>query len=200
MENVHKQAQALVRVRYKRFNESLILGPWIELALLTLISNGDKYVAHFVARAVKDIKPVEFRRFELKGKTNPERFSNALQVLNCCEGMHRAASQGPIPYFEQASHELHKNSGVMHKVLEKFNNDLDYSAATNYFYADVDPEVVFTEIALPQDYADLKCPPGNPTTSRAKLFTEHVWQTFEETTQITEAPVGDTKENETVNE
>ena len=200
VENVHKQEQALVRVRYKRFNESLILGPWIELALLTLITQGARYEAHFVTRAVSDEKPIAFRRFELRGKTNPERFSNALLVLNCCEGMHRAASQGPIPYFEQASHELHKNSGAMHKVIQKFNKDIDYSAATNYFYADVDPEVVFTEIALPQDYADLNCPPGNPNTTRAGLFTEHVWKTFEQTTQITEARGGDTTENETENE
>ena len=193
VENVNEFA--LVRVRYKRFNDSLILGPWIELALLTLISNGAKYVAHFVARAVKDVKPVVFRKFELKGATNRDRLNSAILILACYEGMYRAASNGPIPFFEQASHELHKKDSARHKVLKKLKNDLDYSAASRYFFGDIDPEDIFNETALKQDYLDLNRPPVDPITSRAQLFSDHVWHTFDRTTNVLEASGGDTTDS-----
>jgi hypothetical protein len=96
--------------------------------------------------------------------------------------MQRAASNGPIPYFERASHELHKANGASGSVVKKLDKDLEYSAATNYFYGDVDPESIFEESATPQDYINLGESPVDPPIARAKLFAEHIWAKFEATT------------------
>jgi hypothetical protein len=181
VENVNEERNALVRVRYKKFNDSLILGPWIELALLTLITDGKKYVAHFVAREASK-KDGFGCTFELKGTTNSERIDSARAIVSCYEGMQRAASNGPIPYFERASHELHKANGASGSVVKKLDKDLEYSAATNYFYGDVDPESIFEESATPQDYINLGESPVDPPIARAKLFAEHIWAKFEATT------------------
>ena len=51
------QPGAIARVRYKRFNESLVLEPWLELAILTLITGGGPYEAHLVTRGEKPTVP-----------------------------------------------------------------------------------------------------------------------------------------------
>jgi hypothetical protein len=186
------QSGAIARVRYKRFNESLVLEPWLELAILTLIKDGERFEAHLVTRGEKTEEPPAYRHFVLMGNTNEERIATARIVLSCVEGMHTAASKEAIPYFERASHDL--NAGAVKNAGEKLSKDLEYSAATAYAFSERDADSIFGEKATDTDYQYLGIPaPEDPEDreDRAKLYADHVWGAFGNTTSIIAATGGE---------
>ena len=188
------QSGAIARVRYKRFNESLVLEPWLELAILTIIKDGERFEAHLVTRGEKPKEPPAHRHFVLKGDTNEERIDTAKIVLSCVEGMHTAASNEAVPYFERASHEL--NAGSEKKAGGKLTTDLEYSAAAAYAFGERDADSIFGEEATDADYQYLGMTAPKETECRAKLYANHVWGAFESTTTTIAASGGESPDDE----
>jgi exodeoxyribonuclease V gamma subunit len=188
------QQGAIARVRYKRFTESLVLEPWFELAVLTLITGGDSYEAHLVTRAEKAGKSPASRHFKLNGNTPAERIATAHLVLSCVEGMHTAASNEAPPFFERASQEL--ANGTKKKAGAKLNTDLEYSAAAAYAFGERDANSIFSEEATDTDYQYLGMKAPNEPQGRAELYATHVWGTFESTTTVIGATGGDSGDEE----
>jgi len=187
------QPGAIARVRYKRFNESLVLEPWIELAILTLITGGDRYEAHLVTRSVKNGKPPAYRSFVLKGDTPAERIATAHIVVSCVEGMHTAASNEAPPYFERASYEL--ATGTEKGAGTKLTTDLDYSAAAAFAFGDRDADSIFSEEASDADYQYLGINAPKDPEGRAELYANFVWGTFSNTTTVVNAIGGEDSDN-----
>ena len=186
------QPGAIARVRYKRFNESLVLEPWLELAILTLITGGGPYEAHLVTRGEKPTVP-EYRSFILKGDTPAERLATAQIVLSCVEGMHAAASNEAPPYFERASYELNLaaqtlNTRNLKKAAQGLDTDLEYSAAAAYAFGERDAESIFSEEATDSDYKYLGKKAPKDSEGRAELYAKHVWGDFGSTTINTAEP------------
>ena len=183
---VNVQKNDFARVLYKRFNESLIFEPWIELALLTLHENGKYFEAWLVTRGEKKDEEKEepvFRRFALKGETNKERVSSAERVLTCISTLFIAASGGPVPLFEHASKDVFE--GDNKKARESIKTDLKYSTELNYIFGDKDPDEILEEKAEKKDYEQLgKVPPKEIKDTKAKLFADFVYSTLEETINI----------------
>lgn len=194
------QSGAIARVHYKRFNESLVLEPWLELAILTLIKDGERFEAHLVTRGVNPGMDPAYRHFVLMGDTNEERIKTAKAVLSCVEGMHTAASNEAIPYFERASHDL--NAGAVKNAGENLSKDLEYSAATAYAFSERDADSIFGEKATDTDYQYLGIPapedPEDPEDreDRAKLYANHVWGAFASTTSIIAATGGQSPDDD----
>jgi exodeoxyribonuclease V gamma subunit len=188
------QSGAIARVRYKRFNESLVLEPWLELAILTLIKDGERFEAHLVTRGVKQGMPPAHRHFVLLGDTNEKRIETAKIVLSCVEGMHTAASNEAIPFFERASHEL--NAGTEKKAGGKLDKDLEYSAAAAYAFGERDADSIFGEEANDTDYQYLGMTAPKDPEGRAKLYADHVWSAFESTTTVISATGGESPDDE----
>ena len=188
------QPDAIARVRYKRFNESLVLEPWLELAILTLITGGDRLEAHLVTRSVKPGKPPAHRHFKLNGETPAERIATALIVVSCVEGMHTAASNEAPPYFERASYEL--ASGTEKGAGTKLTTDLEYSAAAAYAFGDLDADSIFSEEATAADYKYLGIKAPKDPEGRAGLYANYVWGAFESTTTVISATGGESSEDD----
>lgn len=188
------QHDAIARVRYKRFNESLVLEPWVELAILTLITGGDPYEAHLVTRGEKPGVPPASRHFKLNGETSAERIATAQLVLSCVEGMHTAASNEAPPFFERASQEL--ANGTKKKAGAKLNTDLEYSAAAAYAFSERDANSIFSEEATSTDYQYLGMKAPNEPQGRAELYADFVWGAFESTTTVIGATGGDSDDEE----
>lgn len=188
------QPGAIARVRYKRFNESLVLEPWLELAILTLITGGDPYDAHLVTRKVKTGKPPAHRHFKLNGDTPAERIAMAHIVVSCVEGMHTAASNEAPPYFERASYEL--ASGTEKGAGTKLTTDLEYSAAAAYAFGDLDADSIFSEEATDADYKYLGIRAPKDPEGRAELYANYVWGAFESTTTVINAIGGETSDDD----
>ncbi len=188
------QQGAIARVRYKRFTESLVLEPWLELAILTLITGGDRYEAHLVTRSVKSGKLPAHRHFALKGDTPTERIATAHIVVSCVEGMHMAASNEATPYFERASQEL--ATGTKKKAGAKLTTDLEYSAAAAYAFGERDADSIFSEEATDTDYQYLGMKAPQKPQCRATLYATHVWGTFKSTTTVIDATGGDSGDEE----
>lgn len=211
------QQGAIARVRYKRFNESLVLEPWIELAILTLITGGDRYEAHLVTRgdanektpadepagsnvakpekrAPTAHKPPAHRHFVLIGENPTERIATAKIVLSCVEGMHTAASNGALPYFERASKEL--AMGTEKKARAKLGKDLEYSAAAAYAFGERDANSIFSEEATDADYQYLGKNAPNEPQGRADLYAKHVWEAFSSTTNVISAIGGESSDED----
>ena len=181
IENVLEDSFA--RVLYKRVNESLKLELWIELAILTLHTNGNRFEAHLVTRGPKKGSDPEHKNFALKGDTEQERITRAQEVLDCAAGIYRAALAGPVPFFENASADIRQgNQKQALKLLEK--KDLQYSAELKYIFGDKEPEDILNAPAQDEDYARTnqeKPDDENEEISRAKLFADFIYNAFEET-------------------
>jgi exodeoxyribonuclease V gamma subunit len=211
------QLGAIARVRYKRFNESLVLEPWLELAILTLITGGDRFEAHLVTRGDSSTKrpedtspvpndetakkkgptahkPPAHRHFVLIGDTPAERIATAQRVVLCVEGMHAAASNEAPPFFERASKEL--ASGTQKKAEKKLTTDLEYSAAAAYAFGDLDADSIFSEEATAADYKYLGIKAPKDSEGRAELYANYVWGAFESTTTVISATGGESSEDD----
>lgn len=172
--------EALVRIRYKRFNESLVLEPWLELAILTLFTKGSYYEAHLVTRGAESGDKPVYLNFSLNGDTDEERMASARSVISCVEGMHTAASNEAPPFFERASYELNDNQPK--KARDALEIDLDRSEAAAYAFEDHDSQVIFGEEATDEDFKYLGLQAPAQRVGRALLYANHVWNAFKDTT------------------
>lgn len=188
------QPGAIARVRYKRFNESLVLEPWLELAILTLITGGDPYDAHLVTRSEKTGKPPAHRHFRLNGDTTDERIAMAHIVVSCVGGMHTAARNEAPPYFERASYEL--ASGNKETAGTKLTIDLEYSVAAAYTFGERDTMSIFSEEATDADYKYLGIKAPDDPEKRADLYANYVWGAFERTTTAINATGRETSDDD----
>lgn len=181
IENVHEDSFA--RVLYKRVNESLKLELWIELAILTLHTRGNRFEAHLVTRGPKKGSDPERKHFALKGDTEQERLENAQKVLDCATGMYRAALAGPVPFFENASGDI-RQGNQKHALELLETKDLQYSAELKYIFGDKEPEDILNAPAQAEDYArtnQKKSDDESVEISRAKLFADFIYNAFDET-------------------
>jgi len=186
IENVHEDNFA--RVLYKRFYESLKLEPWIELAILTLHTEGKRFEAHLVTRGPKKESDPEYKHFALKGEDAHERVETAQKVLNCATGMYRAALAGPVPFFDNASEDVYQ--GNQKQALELLEKDLQYSAELKYIFGDKEPEDILNAEALDEDYERLnrdKPKDKKEQISRSELFAKFVYEAFEDTVEMLNA-------------
>ena len=172
----------ITRIRFKNYNESLQLGPWLELAILTLAKNGEYCEAHLVARKKDSPKAPIYKKIVLEGDTPEERINQANMVIARVEGMYNAALSGPAPFFETASFELQK--GDKKKARSAFVNDLAYSPETSFVFGDRDVESVFNEELNDEDCAILyrENDESSDETTRSDFYADHVWQAFTKTT------------------
>ena len=183
------QENDFARVLYKRFNESLIFEPWIELAILTLHEKGKYFEAHLVTRGesddTKEKKQPKRKHFALKGATNEDRVLSAERVLTCVSSMFMAASAGPVPLFEHASKDMSKSENEKKaQIVKAIETDLKYSAELNYIFGDKEPDEILAELAEKEDYERLgQDTPQNEDDfiSKAQLFAEFVYVALEET-------------------
>jgi hypothetical protein len=191
---------AITRIRYKKFNVSLQLEPWLELAIITLERQGEYCEAHLVTRTDNPKKPF-YKKLVLQGNTPEERMEHAHFVIERVEGMYNAALHGPPPFFERASFALSTdNSKEPPNALtrSKFDEDLAYSEENAFFFGDRAVDDLFGEHATRHDYQLLyreqECPEDSSKQDkqkRAKLYAEHIWNTFAETTPLTKTEVAD---------
>ena len=181
---------AITRIRYKKFNESLKLELWLELAILTLEKKGEYCEAHLVTRGETPKKPV-YEKIVLEGDTPEERIRHASMVIARVEGMYNAALNGAPPYFEQASYEL--SQGLKKKAREAFESDLAYSEENAYIFGNRDVEEIFNEKLTIKDHALLHRDNDNPgnVKSRADFYAKHVWDAYTETTMKPEPKAAD---------
>lgn len=170
-----EEADALIRVRYRRFSEAMLLDVLLEIAAITVHTGGARPVtATVVSRAASDAdgeKDLPVRHdVELKGATPGERVASALAVFALGEKMVEMASLGKVPAFERASHEA--GSGRKN-VAKKFADDVKFSDQAKFLlgdssFSDVRKEQVTTEDARVF---------GEPTASgsRFDFYARHIW-------------------------
>ena len=108
-------------------------------------------------------------------------------VIACVEGMHTAATNGALPYFERASYELSANQPK--KASAALERDLGFSAAAAYAFNDQDAESIFGEKATDDDFAYLGEQADGAPTGRAQLYADYVWGAFGATTIAKNDPV-----------
>ena len=122
-------------------------------------------------------------------------------VIECVEGMYNAALHGPPPFFERASFALSTdNSEAPPGALTRkaFETDLAYSEENAFFFGDRAVDDLFGEIATKNDYKLLHREHEisddtltNVKPKRAKLYAEHVWNAFKETTPLPKTVAAD---------
>jgi exodeoxyribonuclease V gamma subunit len=178
---------AITRIRYKNFNESLLLEPWLELAILTLEKKGDYCEAHLVTRNKKKTDEPIYRKIVLAGDTTEERLSHAYMVISRSEGMYNAALNGTPPYFETASFEL--SNREKKKARAALANDLAYSPETSFVFGDLDIEDIFGEALTEKDFTLLhrEQEDSNSATTRAHFYADHVWKAFLKSASVFES-------------
>lgn len=189
--SVSNIAPALVRLRYKRFADSILVDAWIELAALTLARGGEvNHVAHVVARPSDSSKkgkstPV-YRTLEIIGTDRDERLLNAATVLETALGIHRAATLDRIPLFERASRARARvlvptkvvAGGKPKSARKAFEDDVSGSAAVRFLLDGSGWDEVRSEMLTPLERS-LFGADGNE--SRFDFYADLLWGTFERT-------------------
>lgn len=170
---------SIVRIRYKRYVESLVLEMWVEVAILTIARNGQRVVGHLVSRSEKadDKAGGTHEVVELTGGTDEDRLARAHEVLVAVEGLHSAASAGVIPFFERASRKI--ADGNEKQAVNKFDQDIERSSAIRYAFGDQEFDDIQALLATDSDFEHLSLP--NDKRKRAELFAHHVWGLFDKT-------------------
>lgn len=182
IQGVHPQLSDLVRVRYKRFSESILLEPWVDLAALTLSDRGTIVrTAHVVARGrnSKEKAPTHWT-LVIAGDSADERMNNAEKVISVASRIHQAAAQDHLPLFERASHALERNAA---EAAEAFLTDLDYSHEARFLLRDKTFADVLDEKTNSVDHSIFGAAPGG---NRAAFYAGKLWGTFYDTCKADE--------------
>ncbi len=171
---VHPERSDLVRVRYKRFSESILLEPWVELAALVLSEHGAvSRTAHVVARArTTAAQSPEYWTLTIVGDTPEQRTTAAQTIIAVVAGIHRAATLDQIPLFERASH-VFATGGAGSAAA--FETDLSYSHETRFLLAGRTFDDVLDETTNSLDQSIFGVLPGE---NRSEFYAGVLWDTF----------------------
>lgn len=170
---------AIVRLRFKRYDDTILLAPWIDLAMLTVADGGNTgFEAHVIARGAKSGAPPVATVLKIAGDDARERLTHATEVIRIASGIHYVASREHVPIFEKASRERAKKGRTVPAAFEK---DLERSA---------DIELLldgrsFDEVQAEQVTAlDRQALGANDGAGRFDFYADLLWGTFEETCMI----------------
>lgn len=177
----HEESDELtvVRARFKRFSESAQLELWLEIAALTIHTNGAPVVGYLVTRAAESKKPPVCRELRITGSDNAERLAHAQSALNCAFIISAAATQGPLPLFEYASFQLAKHN--VRGASTAFENDLQRSSAVRFLYDDTSFEDIVQLPLTAEDRALLQPLRTSHSSRRAQAYADVLWSTFVDT-------------------
>ena len=120
----------IVRARFKRFTNSTLLELWLEVAALTMHTNGAPVHGYLITRDEKTGGLLS--TLQMIGETSDERLAHAQSALRCAFTIFAAASREPLPLFEHASHYINKNG--LRGAGKKFETDLQRSSAVRFLY------------------------------------------------------------------
>lgn len=180
VDGVHDNGPGFLRIRFKRYHESVLLEPWIELALLTAHTNGDwDGVAQVITRSSNSntTSPVS-RILAMAGVTAAERLSSARSVLELAVKLRAAAEVDVIPLFENASH-AQATSGA---ASTAFKRDLKYSSELRYLVGGRSFADICQDNTTDLD-REIFGAPSN--VARFDFYSELVWGTFARTCSVT---------------
>ena len=164
----------ILRVSFTRYREDLLLDPWIDLALLTLIEPDDPWSVRLVCRGLKG--EGRERIFGLVGATSEERRSNAARVVAVAQTLLACMARGRVPYLPKTADKIHRSS--LEEARATYKSEGEFSAPTQFLFGRVSWEAFSSEPALDDD-------PDGSSSIRAERFASFVWDAFWETTTAT---------------
>jgi hypothetical protein len=98
----------IFRVSFTRYREDLLLDPWVDLALLTLIDPDEPWSVRLVARGSKGEGIA--RSFSLSGMTSEERQSSARKAISIAQTLLTCMARGRVPYLPKTADKIHQSS------------------------------------------------------------------------------------------
>jgi exodeoxyribonuclease V gamma subunit len=161
----------ILRVSFTRYREDLLLDPWIDLALLTLVEPDRPWLVQLACRGSKG--EGHQRIFGLVGATSEERLINAARVVAVARTMLACMAQGRVPYLPKTADTIHRSS--LGKARGTYLSEGEFSASARFLFGSVSWDVFSSEPALKDD-------PDGPSPNRAERFATFVWNAFWETT------------------
>lgn len=189
----HEDTDALVRVRYRRYTEPMLVDALLEVAALTLHTRGVRPITAIVVcrapdDATGDKKDVPVRHdVVLQGDEPAQRLARAREVLSLGERMVVAASQGRVPAFERATH---AQGTKRDKIGKKFGQDIEYSDPLKFLLAGSGLKEIREEPVTAADLASF----GRPQTAanRFEFYAEKIWQSIHRCWTVEGEPDADT--------
>lgn len=167
----------LVRVSFTRYREDLLLDPWIDLALLTLIAPDEPWSVRLVVRGSKG--EGRARTFGLIGATSEARQANAARVIAVAQNLLTRMAQGRVPYLPRTAEKIHQSS--LEAARNTYDGEGEHSASIRFLFGRVTWDDFSSEPALDDD-------PDGTSPFRSARFASFVWDAFWETTS---APHGE---------
>jgi len=172
---------AIVRLRFKRYDETILLAPWIDLAMLTVADGGNTvFKAYVVARGEKSGTPPVKNVLNLAGDDARERLANATEVIRIAAGIHQVASREHVPIFERASRERTRKD---EETAAEFKRDIERSAEIDLLLDGRSFDEVQEEQVTALDQQILGAHGG---TGRFDFYADLLWGTFDRTCVMTE--------------
>ena len=171
------QEFTIVRAQFKRFTNSTLLELWIEVAALTIHTQGALVQGYFITRDEKNKGLLSTLR--MRGNNNDERLAHAQSVLQCVFTIFAAASREPLPLFEHASHYI--NSNGLRGAEKKFETDLQRSSAVRFLYEGRSFKDIAAIAVTEADQASLGSLLASVGTSRVVAYAKFLWSTYDAT-------------------
>jgi exodeoxyribonuclease V gamma subunit len=168
----------ILRVSFTRYREDLLLDPWIDLALLTLVEPDRPWSVRLACRGSKG--EGHQRIFGLVGATSEEKMTNATRVVAVAQTLLARMAEGRVPYLPRTADTIHRSS--LGKARGTYESEGEYSASTQFLFGRVSWDVFSSEPAHEHD-------PDGPSSIRAERFASFVWDAFRETTTASVAAV-----------
>jgi exodeoxyribonuclease V gamma subunit len=163
----------IFRVSFTRFREDLLLDPWVDLALLTLIAPDEPWSVRLVARGSKGEGIA--RSFSLIGATVEERQLSARRAISIAQTLLTCMSRGRVPYLPKTADKIHQSS--IEAARSTYEEEGTFSAPIEFLFGRVSWDDFSSELADDDD-------PGGASPLRAERFARFVWDAFRETTKV----------------
>lgn len=169
----------ILRVSFTRYREDLLLDPWMDLALLTLVEPDRPWSVRLVCRG--STEEGHQRTFGLVGTTSEERSAHASRVVNVARTLLARMAEGRVPYLPKTADMIHRTS--LGRARGIYDGEGEYSASTQFLFGRVSWDAFSSEPAHDDD-------PDGPSSIRAERFAMFVWDAFRETTTASAADAG----------
>lgn len=157
----------LIRVSFARFKESRLLGPWVDLALVTLSDPEEPWKVRLVARGESG-KGV-MRLFSLVGRGPSQRKATAERVVTTVLDLMTCQLRGRVPYLPETSWTMTRKS--LEAARSVFETERKESNAVRFLFNRVPWDDYLAEPVQEGD-------PTGTTDTRAERFAELIWGTF----------------------
>lgn len=167
----------VVRASFTRFREDLVLGPWIDLALLGCADPDSPWCVRLVARGSKG--EAKHRSFSLAGTSADERRRSGERAIGVAATLIACMERGRIPFLPKTSERLSRSS--VESTRSTYESEGEFSPSTQFLFGRVTWDEFVSE--RPTDFD-----PDPASTSRAQMFAQFVWRAFHETTVRSDVP------------